>query len=50
MSKRDEEIRRLVAELEAHLAKVEASMTVLKALVAEDDGEGSTGPAPADPA
>ena len=41
MSERHEEIRRVVAELEDHLAKVEASMAVLKALVAEDDGEES---------
>jgi hypothetical protein len=43
MSKRDEEIRRIVAELEVHLAQVEASVAVLKALVAEDDGEGPAG-------
>ena len=41
MSERDEEIKRLVAELDGQLAEVEASMAVLKALVAEDAGEGS---------
>jgi hypothetical protein len=41
MSKRDEDIRRVMAELDVHLAKVEASVAVLKALVAEDDSEGS---------
>ena len=40
MSERGEDIRRVVAELDVYLAKVEANMTVLKALVAEDDGEG----------
>ncbi len=39
MSERLEEIRRTVAELEAHLATVEGSVAVLKALLAEDDGE-----------
>jgi hypothetical protein len=43
MSERAEEIRRVVAELDAHLAEIEANMAVLKALVAEDDGEGSAG-------
>lgn len=41
MSTRDEEIRRLVADLDLHLAKVEADVAVLKALLAADDGEGS---------
>jgi hypothetical protein len=40
MSERDEAIRRLVAELEAHLASVEAEVAVLKALLAQDDGDG----------
>lgn len=39
MSARDEDIGRLVAELEAHIAKVESTLAVLKALVAEDDDE-----------
>ena len=34
MSTRDDEIRRVVAELDAHIAEVEASVAVLKALVA----------------
>jgi hypothetical protein len=38
MSTRDEEIRRLVADLDVHLAKVEADVAVLKALLAQDDG------------
>jgi len=37
MSAREDEIRRLVAELDAHLAEVEARVAVLKALLA--DGE-----------
>ena len=37
MSARDDEIRRVVAEIEIHIAEVEASVAVLKALVA--DGE-----------
>ena len=41
MSERDEEIKRLVAALDGQLAEVEASMAALKALVAEDAGEGS---------
>lgn len=39
MSARDEEIRRVVAELDAHIAEVEASVAALKALVAADDDE-----------
>jgi hypothetical protein len=51
MSRRNEEIRHLVAELDAHLAKVEADVATLKALLAEDDDEGSggEGEASADP-
>ena len=37
MSAREDEIRRVVAELDAHLAEVEARVAALKALVA--DGE-----------
>jgi len=51
MSARDDEIRRVVAELDVHIAEVEASVAVLKALLAdheipcEEDGqEGSAGP------
>ena len=49
MSTSNEEIRRIVAELEDHLARVEASVAVLKALLAEDDDEGSGGETSADP-
>ena len=45
MNDRDEEIRRVVAELDARLAEVEASMAVLKALVAQDHDQGPEGPA-----
>jgi hypothetical protein len=37
MSARDDEIRRLVAELEVHVAEVEARLAVLKALLADDE-------------
>jgi len=37
MSARDDEIRRVVAELDVHIAEVEASVAALKALLA--DGE-----------
>jgi hypothetical protein len=37
MSARDDEIRRVVAELEVHVAEVEANLAALKALLA--DGE-----------
>jgi hypothetical protein len=40
MSERLEDIKRIVADLEAHLATVEASVAALKALLAEDDGAG----------
>jgi hypothetical protein len=36
MSARDDEIRRVVAELDAHIAAVEANVAVLKALLAEE--------------
>jgi hypothetical protein len=39
VSKRHEEIRRIVAELDAHVAQVEASLAVLKALLAEEADE-----------
>jgi transcriptional regulator with XRE-family HTH domain len=38
-SKRDEDIRRLVAELDVHLAKVESDVVTLKALLDEDEDE-----------
>jgi hypothetical protein len=37
MSAREDEIRRVVAELDAHLAEVEARVAILKALL--EDGE-----------
>jgi hypothetical protein len=47
MSARDDEIRRVVAELDVQVAEVEASIAVLKALLADDDGQGAK--APVDP-
>ena len=40
MSARDDEIRRVVAELDVHVAEVEARIAVLKALLAEDEVPG----------
>jgi hypothetical protein len=40
MSTRDDEIRRVVAELDVHVAEVEASVAVLKALLAGDEVPG----------
>jgi hypothetical protein len=37
MSARDDKIRQVVAELDAHLAEVEVSVAVLKALLADDE-------------
>lgn len=37
MSARDDEIRRVMAELDVHIAEVEASVAVLKALLADDE-------------
>ena len=36
MTAREDEIRRLVAELDAHVAEVEASVAALKTLLASD--------------
>jgi hypothetical protein len=36
MTVRDDEIRRVVAELDVHIADVEASVAALKALLADD--------------
>jgi hypothetical protein len=44
MSARDEKIRRVVAELDVHIAEVEASVAVLKALLASDEGPGEEDP------
>ena len=40
MSARDDKIRQVVAELDAHVAEVEASVAVLKALLADDEVPG----------
>ena len=37
MSAREDEIRRVVAELDVHIAEVEARIAVLKALLADDE-------------
>jgi hypothetical protein len=37
MSTREDEIRRIVAELDVHIAQVEASVAALKALLADAD-------------
>jgi hypothetical protein len=37
MIARDDEIRRVVAELEVHVAEVEANLAALKALMAGDE-------------
>ena len=40
MSARDDKIRQIVAELDVHLAEVEASVAVLKDLLADDEVPG----------
>ena len=37
MSDREDEIRRVVAELDVHIAEVEAGVAALKALLADDE-------------
>jgi len=44
MSARDDEIRRVVAELDVHIAQVEASVAVLKALLADEGIPGEEDP------
>jgi hypothetical protein len=44
MSARDDEIRRVVAELDGHIAKVEASVAALKVLLADEDIPGEEDP------
>jgi hypothetical protein len=49
VSARDVEIRRVLAELDVHIAEVEASVAVLKGLMADDEapgGEDSTSSPP----
>ena len=44
MTARDDEIRRIVAELDAHMAAVEASVAALKALLADDEASAGKDP------
>ena len=44
MSAREDEIRRLVAELDAHLAEAEARVAALKALLADGEVPGEEDP------
>ena len=44
MSARDDEIRRVVAELDVQVAEVEASLAALKALLADDEVPGDENP------
>ena len=44
MSDRDDKIRQAVAELEVHVAEVEARIAVLKALLADDTIPGEENP------
>ena len=37
MSARDDKIRQIIAELDTHVAEIEASMAALKALLADDE-------------
>jgi len=46
MSARDDEIRRVLAELDVHIAEVEASVAVLKALMADGEVTGEEGSDP----
>jgi hypothetical protein len=46
MSARDDEIRRVVAELDLHIAEVEASVAALKALIADDETPGQNPDSP----
>jgi hypothetical protein len=44
VSARDDEIRRVVAELDVHVAEVEARIAVLKALLADGEVPGVEDP------
>ena len=37
MNARDDKIRQVVAELDSHIAEVEAKVAILKALLADDE-------------
>lgn len=43
MSARDDEIRQVLADLDAHLAEVEASVAALKSLLADGEIPGEEG-------
>jgi len=44
MSAREDEIRQIVAELDVHVAEVEANIAVLKALLADGEVPGEEDP------
>ena len=44
MSARDGKIKQVVAELDVHIAEVEANIAILKALLAEDEVPGEEDP------
>jgi hypothetical protein len=44
MSARDDKIRQVVAELDVHIAEVEARVAMLKALLADDEVPGEEAP------
>ena len=44
MNSRDDQIRRVLAELDVHIAEVEARLTVLKALLADGEVPGEEDP------
>ena len=44
MSERDDKIRQVVAELDLHIAEVEANVAILKALLADDEAPGKQDP------
>jgi hypothetical protein len=44
MSARDDQIRQVVAELDVHIAEVEARVAALKALLADDEAPGEEDP------
>jgi hypothetical protein len=44
MTARDDKIRQVVAELDVHIAEVEARVAVLKALLADDEVSGEEDP------